>query len=90
VTATETPALRPFTDADWDRFPACDDPEIAETAWGTVVLDGAEVYAETHDGRVFAEGFSGRAKARLVAERVLALTDADEIAGHVQPFEPEN
>jgi hypothetical protein len=90
VTATETPAFRPFTDAEWDRYPAFRAPEIAETAWGMVILDGAEVYVETQDGRVFAEGFSGRAKARLVAERILALTDADEIAGHVSPFEIED
>jgi hypothetical protein len=90
VTATETPAFRPFTDRDWDRYPACNAPEIAETAWGTVVLDGAEVYVETHDGRVFAEGFAGRAAARLVAERILALTDAEEVAGHVSPFEVED
>jgi hypothetical protein len=55
-----------------------------------VILDGAEVYVETDDGRVFTEGYSGRAAARLVAERVLALTDADEIAGHVSPFEIED
>jgi hypothetical protein len=89
MTATETPAFRPFTERDWDRFPACTDPEIAETAWGTVVLDGAEVYVETHGRRVFAEAFPGRAAGRLVAERVLALTDPDEIAGHVAPFEVE-
>jgi hypothetical protein len=86
MTAIETPAFRPFTEADWDRYPAFSAPEIAETAWGTVILDGAEVYVETHGGRVFAEGFAGRAAARRVAERVLALSDADEIAGHVSPF----
>jgi hypothetical protein len=89
MTAIETPAFRPFTEADWDRYPAFSAPEIAETAWGTVVLDGAEVYVETHGRRVFAEAFSGRAAARAVADRVLALTDPGEIADHVQPFEVE-
>lgn len=89
MTATETPAFRPFTDADWDRYPAFSAPEIAETAWGTVVLDGAEVYVETYEGWVFAEGFAGRAAARAVAERVLALAHPAGIAEHIAPFTVE-
>ena len=86
MTATETPALRSFAEGDWDRFPAFSAPEIAETAWGLVVLDGAEVYVATDDGRVFAEGFAGHAAARGVAEIVMGLADPDEIAHHVQSF----
>jgi hypothetical protein len=90
--ATRSPNLRPFTDDDWLAYAGCnaDAPEIAEPEWGDLILDGAEVYIETFDGRCYASNYNLPAAARAVAEKVLTIEDADEIGLFVQAFEVES
>jgi hypothetical protein len=92
VLRTRNAALRPFTDDDALAYSRCqsDAPEIGEPEWGDLVLDGAEVYIETFDGRVFSSNYNLHAAARAVAERVLAIDDPDGIALFVQAFEVES
>jgi hypothetical protein len=74
------PALRPFDEGDWQAFNGCesDNPEIAYTARGSVILDGTTVevvlYDEgaDYDGDIHARGFSTPEEARALAEVLCA------------------
>lgn len=77
-TTDATPQLRPFTNNDWNCYQGCsgDAPEIAEHAWGEVVLDDRSVCAVLYDGglgehETWSTEFPTEAAARLIA---LAIT----------------
>jgi hypothetical protein len=83
--------LRPFNGDDWYLFAGVETktPEIADTGWGNVVLDGLTVgvhRATEEDFVSFQTDFPNAATARMIAEHLAGLDSPseDEIAKYLE------